>query len=504
MERGLKNRLKVFVVLLLIAFIFQLIYVNLMDRDEGLYALFAREMLHGKVPFNDIVDNKPIGLYVLFIPVVLIGGTDFLRFHILLTLMNAVTAFTIYLIAKKLGAEKASVVGALIYLIAIYEPLHIGSMYKSEVFLNLFTVLSFYVLLEGRTMKNALIGGVFTALAILTKQTAILFLPVAVLSIYKNSKNSQLWPSSFLKSGLTFGLGVLATIAVPLLYLQSNGALGNMIYYTLTGLYDPVNLNMFRVNFLGSLMSSVLVALTPIMVSLFLISLTNYRQLLDEKHRLLVAWFCIGCIQALVPPPGTSHVDLILPSLTIMAMLSTNAAKEYVGSIDKKITGRVLKALFCGALLFFFCMAALQYLSEIAWALENETYADSIPSSSELKYALEFLANNTEPGDYIYVAFVEPHIYYFSNREVPVKYPYIGTAWCEGDQEIFKEEILDKLDGKKPQYVVFYDGPFSLKKPCWCDKKGYCPDNRQTFLDYLNEKYTLTGVKQKLKIFVRT
>jgi hypothetical protein len=61
-------------------------------------------MLDGAVPYLDIWDRKPIGLFLLYALAALVGGPGPLPYQLLATLMVALTAWSIHALAWRLGA----------------------------------------------------------------------------------------------------------------------------------------------------------------------------------------------------------------------------------------------------------------------------------------------------------------------------------------------------------------------------------------------------------------
>ncbi len=75
--------------------------------DEGQYILIAKKMLDGWVPYRDIVDNKPLGMYLSLIPAVLLGGKDMVKLRLYGALIASLTSFLIFLIGEKVKNKLA-------------------------------------------------------------------------------------------------------------------------------------------------------------------------------------------------------------------------------------------------------------------------------------------------------------------------------------------------------------------------------------------------------------
>lgn len=91
--------------------------------DEQFYLLVGDRMLHGALPYVDIWDRKPVGLFILFAAIRLLGGLGVVQYQIVAMLFAAGTALALYrmarMIARPWGAFWAGV-GYLLYL-SVYQ-----------------------------------------------------------------------------------------------------------------------------------------------------------------------------------------------------------------------------------------------------------------------------------------------------------------------------------------------------------------------------------------------
>ena len=88
--------------------------------DEQYYLLVGDRMLHGAIPYLDIWDRKPIGLFLLYAAIRLLPGDGILAYQIVATLFAAATALLVAIGARRLGARETGALGAAaIYLILL-------------------------------------------------------------------------------------------------------------------------------------------------------------------------------------------------------------------------------------------------------------------------------------------------------------------------------------------------------------------------------------------------
>ena len=104
--------------------------------DEQYYLLVGDRMLHGAVPYIDIWDRKPIGLFLLFAALRLLPGDGILAYQIAATFAAAATAIIVHHSAALLGARpRGALAAGAVYLIGL--SLLGGRGGQSPVFYNL-------------------------------------------------------------------------------------------------------------------------------------------------------------------------------------------------------------------------------------------------------------------------------------------------------------------------------------------------------------------------------
>jgi hypothetical protein len=69
--------------------------------DEQFYLLVGDRMLHGAVPFVDIWDRKPIGLFLLYAAIRLLGGDGIVQYQLVALACVAGTSLVIWRTARK-------------------------------------------------------------------------------------------------------------------------------------------------------------------------------------------------------------------------------------------------------------------------------------------------------------------------------------------------------------------------------------------------------------------
>lgn len=85
--------------------------------DEEFYFVTAQDMLHGAIPFVDVWDRKPIGLFLLYVPAAYFGVPAGIWVYQLMALACVVgTALLIARLAERAGWGKGALTSALLYI----------------------------------------------------------------------------------------------------------------------------------------------------------------------------------------------------------------------------------------------------------------------------------------------------------------------------------------------------------------------------------------------------
>lgn len=88
----------------------------MVHADEQLYLLFADRMLQGELPFVDIWDRKPLGLFLLYAATLAAFGPGQLGYQLIACLFAAATAFMIQRLARRIASPTASMLAGVSYL----------------------------------------------------------------------------------------------------------------------------------------------------------------------------------------------------------------------------------------------------------------------------------------------------------------------------------------------------------------------------------------------------
>jgi hypothetical protein len=151
----------------------------LLDHDDEFYLLVGDRMLHGVLPYVDIWDRKPVGLFVIYAAIRLFGGEGVVQYQLAGCAFAVLTALVIWTIAKKLAGPVSALAAAIVFL--TYSVVFDGAGGQSPIFYNLLVALAALALLRlqerGASRRGIVAAGcgvmLLVGLAIQIKYTVV-------------------------------------------------------------------------------------------------------------------------------------------------------------------------------------------------------------------------------------------------------------------------------------------------------------------------------------------
>ena len=120
--------------------------------DEQFYLLVGDRMLSGAIPYVDIWDRKPIGLFLIYAAIRELGGSGIIQYQLVATGFAIATALVVERLALRLAGTRGSMLAAILYLLWI--PLLTGVGGQSPVFYNLFVALAALCVCRARENRD--------------------------------------------------------------------------------------------------------------------------------------------------------------------------------------------------------------------------------------------------------------------------------------------------------------------------------------------------------------
>lgn len=198
--------------------------------DEKVFIHIAETMVAGGVPYRDVFDNKPPGIYLLLSPFVAIFGPNLTILRLIPFILNIVIGLLLRFICRTILGRREGVVIAFLYL--IISPFYQANFIVTEVPMTACLLVG--TLLAWVYRKNGMNGvylrrqevfwvGFWIGLAILFKQTALIYSLIMPFLLFSPPKRCLARKSVLSLSWYIAGL--FTPITMTVLYLISHNIL---------------------------------------------------------------------------------------------------------------------------------------------------------------------------------------------------------------------------------------------------------------------------------------
>jgi Dolichyl-phosphate-mannose-protein mannosyltransferase len=199
--------------------------------DQTVFALAARTILSGGVPYRDLWDVKSPGVYFVYALAFIPLGQHMVSVRILDLANTALAMVAIYLLGRRLLGERAGLFAGCLYGVAYLTRAGFDGLGQTESFLALPVVLSllFYRPETGRRAYGGVfLSGLMLGLAFSIKFSAIFYV-LALPAIELLFGDRPLRPGPAVRRLSLAAAGFLAVQAAFALYLLAGGALRDFV-----------------------------------------------------------------------------------------------------------------------------------------------------------------------------------------------------------------------------------------------------------------------------------
>jgi 4-amino-4-deoxy-L-arabinose transferase-like glycosyltransferase len=187
---------------------------SVLDWDESLYFLMARQWRLGHLPYTTIWDNKPVGIYGIFAVFQAVFGDRVAAIRIATIMFVSLLAFTVYKITQVITANRgaALLAGGALILCSLSND---GLSANTELFMASFTALA---VLAALTTGWGFVAGLCLGAAFMIKYVAVFEAPVVL--------GLLLWRQRRVSAGVACLAGAAVPLAAAILLYAHAGRLG--------------------------------------------------------------------------------------------------------------------------------------------------------------------------------------------------------------------------------------------------------------------------------------
>lgn len=349
-----------------------------LDIDQSVYAYIGYNWFHsGLVPYEDVFDHKPPLVYFLYGIVTYFSPSLFvIRFAS--TIYFLITLLAIYKATKLFFNTKAGFIALFISTIYLNSPSVYGFEFNSEhimIFPLTLSLCYFWLGFQHNNLRRFFVSGFFLGLAILSKQVAIVNLPVLIVFLLLHRfKKGEIASIGVIRKILTTILGVLLPVSLVLFYFFKFHALNSFIM-------DVVIYNIFYIKraILPISMSFIDQSMTffyvPQVLSVLLIvsgiSAIYLLRRHEAKGELLTMWLVASFIQVKIGGIRNfpHYFITLIPIMSII--LSYFFQQAFLHS--HAIKNRISKFIFLSTIVTICIILLIKPLSELFWScIQNE------------------------------------------------------------------------------------------------------------------------------------
>jgi len=438
-----------------------------LERDEGEYAYIAQRMLEGDVPYRDAFDQKPPGIFALYLAAFALFGQSVEAIHGFMYLWTLGTLAALHALVSGTAGALAAAFAALAFAVLSIDPRLVATAANTEIFLLLPLVASTALLQRGLERDRAPLWLACGALA----AAACWIKPVAA----ANALFLVLFAAGTAFAG---GSGGRAARAARRVAWLAGGAAAVSL---------PVLLALARVDALSAFMDAVVWHNLSYGRNVSLEKGIRYASAaLGDQAPSLAACWALALLGLALPGalPRRSHwllggfalgsaagvswglyfrphyFVLLLPALCALAGVGAAA-------LARPLAAAPPAARWAG-------MAALAALVAVPPPVANRSLLRASPSQIsreiygvnpfvESARIAEYLRRTSEPDESIYIVGSEPQILFHAGRRSATRYiifyPLTGPY---PDALERQRELMREIEVARPRYVVWVDLRASL------------------------------------------
>lgn len=474
-------------------------------RDQGFYAYIGKLLLEGKMNYLYAFDLKPPGSQFLFAFAQFISGETMFNFRIFDMVWQTLTAYVLFIIAHRLTQNKLlALLASFLYLLLYYRQDYWHTL-QADGSLNLPFAICVLLLISSYDrhsfVKIFLAGIMFTA-ALLFKYTIISFLPLVIICFFISGKEIF---SIRIKNIAMFLLGIAVLAGITVILYVSTGAFKEFvnIQFVQTPLYTKIAYETETSEFITSQLIrlfSISVYAPLIYFSLFSLLFLLFKRKMNFVQALLFSWIISSLFSLIVQWKFYYyHFLVIIPALSLGVVIFGSLVSDYISISKRKLVTVIFAVFFVGYIAYAFkpyienygtlssFISGKQTLKEVY--IKNGFTADSVFMIRKTFNAIDYVSQNTNTDDLIYVWGYDPLVYYLSGRKCVSRFIYNVPLLWKGENTEFRKEFMNELNNKNPKLILVTSGD-----PLYFIS-GYNEDSKQLlerfseFTAFIKEKY---------------
>jgi hypothetical protein len=475
-------------------------------RDQAFYAYAGKLLLEGKMNYLHVFDLKPPGSHLFFAFTQVLFGESMFNARVFDMLWQSATAFVIFLISFKLTSKKfLSYISAFIYLLLYYRQdywhtLQADGMLNLPIAICVLLLISSY---DAHSFIKIFFAGILFSCALLFKYTVISFLPLVIICFLLSEKELK---SIKFKNITAFLFGLIMLAGIVALWYSFTGALKDMadIQFGQTSQYTKIAYETESGEFIFKhifrlFTYSVYSPLIWFSFAGFIVLLMKRK--LRFPYLLILAWIISSLFSLIIQWKFYHyHFLVIIAALSVGAVIFASVLLDYVKENRRKTFAIVFAVILAGFTLYAAkpyiesygtltsFLTGKQTLKEVY--IKNGFTSDSVFMVSKTFNAVDYVNQNTNITDKVFVWGYDPLVYYLTGRECVSRFVYHIPLLWKAENTGFRKEFIAEMNKANPKLIII-----ASNDPLYYIS-GYNEDSKQLlerfpeFKNYIDTKYT--------------
>ena len=421
-----------------------------LDRDEGVYATVAQAWAAGELPYRDVFDHKPPGVYAIYRAVFACFGESMVPVRIAFALLTALTGLAAALALRAARPLSSRTELAVVALTTVYlqaSAATTGGTANAEVPMTLFVTVAAVAALRHRGEPAArwlAVLGIASGVAALMKPVCLAELALFAAFALTGRRRPPVARRELAAGLAVYAAGVLVPVLAAVAYFAARGGLAAAMeaivsYNIAYAGASPVTASV-RLPYLAG---EVAIGFAPLLAGIAALAFALLRGCRSTAAWLFALWSLAAIAGVLsTGRPYLHYLHQLVVPLTLAAVTGVALLVEAAPASTRR--RRRLAAAAAGLLLLVPSLRATAAQMS-AWAAASDWEVE----------VGRLLAEDVPPGEPIFVWGASAQVYFYARRlpasRFVYKYPVMGESRFA---ERARRELYDDVLAARPAAIV--------------------------------------------------
>ncbi len=410
------------------------------NHDESTYIVIADALLNGKVYFVDVIDTKPIGVFLIYAGLMSVFGKSIFVLRLLTAIWMGATAFLLYKTHRSYGSkERSAIASGIIYLLLTSIFTFYGVSPNTECFFNLFTMLSLWLILRERGGLEYVAAGTSLGLGFITKYVVGFDgLAFALFLFIKQVQKNTSW-LKFWGKAACLAIGFFAVLFGMYQYYAGLGAMDAFLFHTVEvpKAYPQEKSWFIHLKFVGDFL------LRYLPISLFYFSVLINKRINRNLVLLGVLWSACVLFAILIPGNWFGHywIQFMLPFSFIAGLffeIPMAQIPHWMHRFFNKSLGYTVVAILVVVVMIF----------------QKQDYYDKVDYPRQVA---NYIKPQLPKHEHIYTGNFAQILYHLLDKESPTKYVHHSLVWTPKHIRSLQfdvDEVTQDIKDSNPLFIT--------------------------------------------------